>query len=171
MSRPSRASKRAHLGAGAGLAARRRRGVVGVGVGADDPADAVAAAAGDGVEVPGVVGPGVDHHDLVDADEVGVGAGAGHLPGVGGDDAPDHGAERAGHPVHQRRPLVDDLGRFVRQGRGRHLRRFGIAGKADAPPARRRRSPAGRLAAAAAAKSRRPWRSARRPRGSATSAG
>ena len=91
-----------HLGAGAGLEAGDAGGVVGVGVGADDPADAVAAAAGDGVEVAGVVGPGIDHHDLVDADEVGVGARAGHHPRVGGHDAPHQRAQRAGHAVDER---------------------------------------------------------------------
>jgi hypothetical protein len=40
-----------------------------------DPADAIAPAAGDGVEVGGIVGARVDHDDLVDADQVGVGAG------------------------------------------------------------------------------------------------
>ena len=47
-----------HLGAGALLEAGHAGEVVDVGVGADDPADAVAAAAGDGVEVRRVVGPG-----------------------------------------------------------------------------------------------------------------
>ena len=86
-----------HLGAGALLQAGHAGEVVDVGVGAGDPADAVAAAAGDGVEVLGVVGPGIDHDDLVDADEVGVGAGAGHQARVVGDDAPHQRAQRAGH--------------------------------------------------------------------------
>ena len=106
------------LGAGAGLEAGGAGRVVGVGVGADDPADAIAAAADDGVEVGVVVGPGVDHGDLVDADEVGVGAGAGHDAGVGGDDAPDQRAEGPGDAGHQRlgrRRLgvgIDDLRRL-----------------------------------------------------------
>ena len=44
--------------------------VVGVGVGARDPADAVAAAARDRVEVGVVVRARIDDHDLVDADEL-----------------------------------------------------------------------------------------------------
>ena len=76
--RPSPRSERQDLGAGALLEARGAGRVVGVGVGEQDPADAVAAAAGDGVEVGVVVGPGVDDDDLVDADQVGVGARAGH---------------------------------------------------------------------------------------------
>ena len=44
----------------------------------------------------GVLGAGVDHHYLVDSDEVGVGARTGHGTGVGGDDAPHHGTECSG---------------------------------------------------------------------------
>src|SRR5690606_18108674 len=63
-----------HRGARPLAEAGRAGRVVLVGVGQQDPADAVAAAAGDGVEV-GVVGrAGVDDGDLVDADQVGVGA-------------------------------------------------------------------------------------------------
>ena len=52
--------------------------VVGVRVREQHPADALAhRRADDGVDVAGVVGAGVDHRDLVDADEVGVGAGPG----------------------------------------------------------------------------------------------
>ncbi len=102
-SRPSRASERQDLGAGARLQAGRTRRVVGVGVGAHDPADAIAAAAGDGVEVLGGVGTRVDHRDLVDADQVGVGARAGHHARVGRDDAPHQRAQRPGDARHQRR--------------------------------------------------------------------
>ena len=88
-----------HLGAGALLEPGGAGEVVDVGVGADDPADAVAAAAGDGVEVGGVVGAGVDDHDLVDADQVGVGARPGHEARVVGDDAAHERAQGAGHAV------------------------------------------------------------------------
>ena len=66
--------ERQDLGAGALLEAGGPRRVVGVGVGAQDPPDAAAAGRGDGVEVLGVVGTRVDDRDLVDADQVGVGA-------------------------------------------------------------------------------------------------
>ena len=59
----------------------------------------------------GVVGTGVDHDDLVDADEVGVGARAGHQPGVVGDDAPHQRAQRAGHAGHDRLRLRRPPGR------------------------------------------------------------
>jgi hypothetical protein len=87
-----------HLGAGALLQAGRPGRVVAVGVRAEDPPDPVATAAGDGVEVRRVVGPGIDDGDLVDADEVGVGPGAGHHPRVGRDDPPHHRAEGACNP-------------------------------------------------------------------------
>ena len=96
---PARRPEGQDLGAGALLEADGAGGVVLVGVGEQDPADAVAAAAGDGVEVGGVAGTGVDDRDLVDADQVGVGAGAGHHPRVLGHDAPDHGRQGAGHAV------------------------------------------------------------------------
>ena len=73
-----------------------------MGVGAHDPADAVAAAAEDGVEVAVVVGTGVDDDDLVDADEVGVGAGAGHHAGVGRQDPAHQRRERRGDAGHER---------------------------------------------------------------------
>ena len=80
--------ERADLGAGAGLEPRGGGGVVGVGVGEQDPADAPAAAADDGVEVDVVVGTGVDDRDLVDADQIRVRAGPGHLARVVRHDAP-----------------------------------------------------------------------------------
>ena len=51
----------------------------------------------------GVVGTRVDHRDLVDADQVGVGARAGHHARVGRDDAAHQRAQGAGHARHQRR--------------------------------------------------------------------
>ena len=110
------------------LQAGRAGGVVLVGVGEQDPADAVAAAAGDGVEVGVVAGPGVDDRDLVDADQVGVGAGAGHHPRVRCHDAADHGRQGAGHAVDERlrfldggvvahRPVSSELARHRGSGR------------------------------------------------------
>ena len=102
-SRPSFEREGQDLGAGALLEPGRAGRVVGVGVGAQDPADAIATAAGDGVEVRRVVGTRVDHRDLVDADEVGVGAGAGHDPGLGATMRRTKRAQGAGHTGHQRR--------------------------------------------------------------------
>ncbi len=101
-----------HLGAGALLEARGAGRVVLVGVGEHDPADAVAAAAGDGIEVLVVGWARIDHRDLVDAHEVGVGAGAGHDPGVGGEDAPHQRAEgpRHAHDHLRRRRSFGGLG-------------------------------------------------------------
>ena len=90
-----------HLGAGTGLQAGRARGVVGVGVRREDPADAVPATCGDGVEVGGFVGPGVYDRDLVDADEVGVRARPGHHPRVRRQDAAHHRAQRARDPHNE----------------------------------------------------------------------
>ena len=97
-----------------------------MGVGADDPTDAVAAAAGDGIEVAGVVGAGVDDRDLVDADQVGVGAGAGHHPRVGRHDPAHQRAQGPGHAGDERRWRRDlgvriDHFRRLATGHGFHL--------------------------------------------------
>ena len=80
--------------------------VVGMGVGDDDPADAIAAACGHGVEVAGVVRTRVDDGDLVDAHQVGVGARARHQPGVGGEDPPHERADRRRHADRQVRHVM-----------------------------------------------------------------
>ena len=88
-----------HLGAGGLRQARGPGRVVGVRVGEQHPAHALLhRRADDGVDVALVVGTGIDHRDLVDADEVGVGARAGEGPRVGRDDAAHERRERAGHP-------------------------------------------------------------------------
>ena len=89
--------ERHHLGTGALLEAGDAGGVVAMRVRAGDPADAVAAAPGDGIEVGGVVGPGIDHHDLVDPHQVGVRARTGHRTRIVGHDAPHERAQGAGH--------------------------------------------------------------------------
>ena len=147
--------------------------VVGVGVGADDPTDAVAAATGDGVEVVGVVGPRIDDDDLVDAHEVGVGAGPGHHPGVGGDDATHQRAERAGHAVDQRRARRRWPPRRRRRRRSSPASACGGRGHRGARSAtpRRRRRHGGRWPRPPPPAARRRWRSGRSPRGCGWSAG
>ena len=98
-------AERHHLGAGALLEAGGAGRVVRVGVGAHDPADAIAAAPDDGVEVGVVVGTGIDDHDLVDADQVGVGARPGEHARVRRQDAPSERAERLGDAGDE---LLDD---------------------------------------------------------------
>ena len=97
-----------HLGAGrlhqSGGAGR----VVGMGVGEQHPAHPLLhRRADDGVDVALVVGTGVDHRDLVDADEVGVGAGAGERTRVRRHDPADERRQRArdaGSQVRHRQP-------------------------------------------------------------------
>ncbi|MEZ5207214.1 MAG: hypothetical protein R2690_09635 [Acidimicrobiales bacterium] len=84
------------LGAGAGLERLGAGGVVRVVMGEGDPADAITAAADDGLEVRLVLDGRVDHDHLVDADEVGVGARTGEHVGVGRHDASHHGAQGSG---------------------------------------------------------------------------
>ena len=68
-------AEREHLGAGGLHEPGGARRVVGMRVGEQHPAHPLAhRRADDRVDVALVVGPGVDHRDLVDADEVGVGA-------------------------------------------------------------------------------------------------
>ena len=74
----------------------------------------------------GVVGSGVDDRDLVDADQVGVGAGAGHQPRVGGHDPTHQRAQGSGHAGDERRwrrHLVVRIDHFRRlaTGHGFHL--------------------------------------------------
>ena len=83
--------------------------------------------ADDRVDVAGVVGTRIDDRDLVDADEVRVGAGAGERAGVRGDDA-----------AHERRERARDAGRqvgHVNPSAGRALVERGVV-----EPRRRSRS-------------------------------
>ena len=93
------AVERQDLGPGPLLEAHGAGRVVLVGVRQQDPADAVAAAARDRVEVLGIARAGVDHCDLVDAHEVRVGPRTRHDPRVAGDDPPHHRGQGAGHAV------------------------------------------------------------------------
>ena len=93
-----------HLGARGLHQAGGARRVVGMGVGEQHPAHPLLhRRADDGVDVALVVGTGVDDRDLVDADEVGVGAGPGEGTRVGGDD-----------PAHERRQRTRHTGGQVR---------------------------------------------------------
>ena len=107
ISRPSRASNASTSAPVRSLRPADAGGVVGVGVGADDPADAVAAAAGDGVEVRLVVGTGVDHRRSRRCRPGRCSCRAGHHPRVVGHDAAHQRAERARHAVHDRLRLRD----------------------------------------------------------------
>ena len=64
-----------------------------VGVGADDPADAIAGGVQYRVDVLRDGRARVQHRYLVIAQQVGIGTGAGHYAGVGGDQPP-HGEEK-----------------------------------------------------------------------------
>ena len=68
--------------------------MIGVGVGDEDPLDPARPGRGHRVEMLlVVVGPRVDDGDVVGADEVGVGTGAGHHAGIVGQHPPHQGAE------------------------------------------------------------------------------
>ena len=120
--RPSRASKASTSAPVRAASAGGARGVVGVGVGAQDPADAVAAAAGDGVEVAGVVGARIDDGDLVDADEVGVRARARHHARVGRQDRDGRDGEHGGRDAGRRGGLGEPERRLGRVDRPRQSR-------------------------------------------------
>src|SRR5205085_10473407 len=88
------------LGAGRLLQAADPGAVVNVVVGDDDPPHPFPhGGADDGVDVAGIVGPGVDDGHLVDTDQVGVGARAGHEARVGSDDPAHQWGEGAGYAV------------------------------------------------------------------------
>ena len=104
-------------------------------------------AAGDGVEVGGVVRARVDDRDLVDADQVGVGARPGHHPGVAAEDPADQLAQgigdvgderRAGRLVgvggRSRRGLRRRRGRWPARGRPRVIQSIDGVGRRPCSP-------------------------------------
>ena len=107
-----------HLGAGRLHEALGARRVVGMGVGEQHPAHPLAhRSADDRVDVLRVVGTRVDHRDLVDADEVGVGPRAGHRPRVRRHDPAHQRRERARHARrevgHQADPRLRSAARIA----------------------------------------------------------